>query len=123
MSLVLNSLFPLPHVDEHKEESNLSNLKLEHLKFHCKDSPQFPNFVVSVEIYKWVERERERETVIKNKVLRTFLVVQWLRGCTFNASNAAGTGSIPGWGTKILTCMLAWQKTTTKTHKVLSKLY
>ena len=31
MSLVLNSLFPIPHVDEHKEESNLSNLKLEHL--------------------------------------------------------------------------------------------
>ena len=58
----------------------------------------------------------ERETVIKNKVLRTFLVVQWLRGCTFNASNAAGTGSIPGWGTKILTCVLAWRKTTTKTH-------
>ena len=31
----------------------------------------------------------------------TCLAVQWLRLC---ASTAGGTGSTPGWGTKILTC-------------------
>ena len=32
-------------------------------------------------------------------LLRTFLVVQWLR---LRASNAGAVGSIPSWGTKIL---------------------
>ena len=73
--------------------------------------------MVSVEIYKWVEREKERDTVIKNKVLRTSVVVQWLRGCTFNASNAEGTGSIPGWGTKILRARWHGQKQQLKPTK------
>ena len=63
MSLVLNSLFPLTHLDEHKEESNTFKPEIGTLQFHCKDSPQFPNFVVSAEIYSWVEREKERETL------------------------------------------------------------
>ena len=39
---------------------------------------------------------------------RTSLVVQWLGLCT---STAGGTGSIPGWGTKILHASLGGQKT------------
>ena len=61
MSLVLNSLFPLTHLDEHKEESNTFKPEIGTLQFHCKDSPQSPNFVVSVEIYNWVEMDKERE--------------------------------------------------------------
>ena len=35
---------------------------------------------------------------IKIKTTETSLVVQWLR---LRASTAGGTGSVPGWGTKI----------------------
>ena len=38
------------------------------------------------------------KAVLKNKVLATFLAVQWLR---LHASNAGGVGSIPCQGTKI----------------------
>ena len=37
--------------------------------------------------------------IIKKTKCGTSLVVQWLRLC---ASTAGGTGSIPGWGAKIL---------------------
>ena len=41
-------------------------------------------------------RHHRSETKISHK--GTFLVVQWLR---LHSSNAGGTGSIPGWGTKM----------------------
>ena len=37
------------------------------------------------------------KTIIKKKINRTFLVVQWLRLCVSN-SNAGNTGLIPGQG-------------------------
>ena len=46
--------------------------------------------------------------------LRTSLVVQWLR---FHASNAAGAGSIPGWGTKIPPTVWCIQKRKKKRYK------
>ena len=39
--------------------------------------------------------------------IRTSIAVQWLR---VHASTAAGAGSIPGWGTKILCAMQNGQK-------------
>ena len=43
------------------------------------------------------------------------LVVQWLR---LRASNAGGTGSIPGWGTKIPHAVQQSKKTKTKTKNL-----
>ena len=42
-------------------------------------------------------------------------MLQWLRFCV---SNAGSVGSIPGWGTKILTCPVAWQKSKKKFEKL-----
>ena len=43
----------------------------------------------------------------KSQATGTSLVVQWLR---LHASNAGGTGSIPGWGTKIPHALWSGQK-------------
>ena len=44
---------------------------------------------------------------MKNKGWGTSLAVQWLR---FHTPNAGDTGSIPGWGTKIMNIMQCGQK-------------
>ena len=49
----------------------------------------------------------ESNKVFKNKWIGTSLVVQWLRLC---ASNAGGTCSIPGGGTKIPHAVWCGQK-------------
>ena len=49
-------------------------------------------------------------------------MVQWLRGCTLNASSAEGTGSIPV-GELRSYVHVGMAKHKNKNHKVLSKLY
>ena len=52
---------------------------------------------------------------LKNMIVGTSLVVQWLRLCT---STAGGAGSTPGWGTKILMLCGAAKKLKNNNNKL-----
>ena len=59
-----------------------------------------------------------RQSSARNtKNIGTFLVIQWLK---IHASTAVGTGSIPGWGTKIQHALWCGQKIKTRNTKLIN---